>query len=241
MAQAWKYAVLLGLAGAAAAAGCTVKSGDDDEIGGIGGFGAEGGESGTGGTTGGTAGKGGTGGSAGKGGTGGTAGKGGAAGSGGTAGTTAGTGGTAGDAGDSGAGGDGGDGDIVQCDPDSGDLVNTEFPDCEPAEDDDPECAACVKENCCEESKRCYGFEPKNVCGWGGPEALGEIKCYEACLKAYVSGNDEVCDNEGIDGCLAMCSTPGCGDFVGNQTQDLAVCMNSSCSSECFGADSCEE
>jgi hypothetical protein len=238
MAQSWKYAVLLGLVGVATAAGCTVKEGDDDDIGG---FGGESGDAGTGGTsgkggsagkggTGGTAGKGGTAGSAGKGGTGGTAGKGGAAGSGGT---------TAGSSGEAGGGGEGAE-DVVTCDPDEGNLDSTPYPDCEPANDDD-ECGACIQENCCEESKECYGFEPKNVCGWGGPEGLGEIDCYETCLKEYVTGAEGVCDDEGIFGCLNTCVTDACGAVPGNRTQDLAVCMNSNCSDECFGADSCEE
>jgi hypothetical protein len=240
MAQSWKYAVLLGLVGVATAAGCTVTDGDDD---GFAGDAGEGGDSGSGGT-GGSAGKGGTGGTAGKGGTGGTAGKGGAAGaagkagSGGTAGTTAGTGGGAGDSGSGGEGGD--DGGPVTCDPDEGNLVSTPYDTCEP-EDDDDECGACIQENCCEESKKCYGYDPKNVCGWGGPEGLGEIDCYESCLTEYVTGAEGVCDDDGIFGCLNACATEACGVIAGNQTTELAACMNANCPSECFGADSCEE
>jgi hypothetical protein len=240
MAQSWKYAVLLGLVGVATAVGCTVKEGDGD---GFGGAAGEGGDSGSGGT-GGTAGKGGA---AGKGGTGGTAGKGGTGGKGGAAGAAgkAGSGGTAGasgSAGESGSGGEGGDADPVTCDPDPGDpeLGSTPYPTCEP-EDASDECGTCIQENCCEESKECYGYEPKNVCGWGGPEGLGEIDCYETCLKEYVSGAEGVCDDEGIFGCLNTCVTDGCGAVAGNQTQALAICMNSNCSDECFGADSCEE
>jgi hypothetical protein len=235
MAQSWKYAVLLGLVGVATAAGCTVKEGDDDDIGG---FGGESGDAGTGGTSGkggsagkgGTAGTGGTAGSAGKGGTGGTAGKGGAAGTGGT---------TAGSSGEAGGGGEGGDEGEVQCDPASGNLDNTPYPDCEPANDED-ECGACIQENCCEESKECYGYEPNNVCGWGGPEGRGEIDCYQECMTAYVAGNDGLCDIDGQDSCLATCTTPGCGVNIGNQTNALASCINSNCPSECLGADDCE-
>lgn len=229
MAQSWKYAVLFGLVGAATAAGCTVKNSDgDDDFGGFGGEGAEAGDGGKGGT-------------AGKGGTGGTAGKGGTGGTGGTAGTTAGSGGTtAGASGDAGDGGDAGDAGTVQCDPSSGNLVNTPYPHCDP-EDTADVCGACIQENCCEESMQCYGYDPNNVCGWGGPEGFGEIDCYQECMTQYVSGNDGLCDIDGQDSCLAVCTTPGCGLNIGNQTQDLAVCINRNCPSECLGADSCEE
>jgi hypothetical protein len=250
MAHTWKYAIGLGLLGSALATGCVVKSGDGDI--------SDAGEAGSGGTTGGSGGKGGTtGGSSGKGGTGGTTGgsagtgggTGGSAGKGGSGGSAAGAGGaTGGSAGMS--GGSGGtlptmEETVPECDPASGNLDNTPYPNCEPSDPADPDpCESCIEQNCCEESKACYSFDPGNVCGWGGPTdgdfaGAGEIGCYVACLAEYVAEN-EVCDEEGIGACIGACQTSECGDVLGNQTSELAACIHTSCNQDCLGISTCD-
>jgi hypothetical protein len=231
---------MLGLLGTALAVGCTVKTtDDDDDDNGGAGAGADGGTSGTGG------GKAGSGGSSGSG-TGGSsgAGSGGKAGSGGSGGSTAGS-GTSGSTSDAGEGG--ADFDTTPtCDPDSGDLANDPYPDCEATEGND--CEACIEQNCCEESMNCYSFNPGNVCGWGGPEDAdgereGEIVCYRDCMEAAIEANDGICETDLEDECIAMCTTEteteSCGQ-IGNQTQELAGCMWTNCGEVCFGAESCE-
>ena len=250
MAHTWKFAIGLGFLSAALAGACTVKEGDDDDTGGAAGDAARGG------TTGGSSAKGGN---AGKGG---SAGKGGTAGSG-TGGTTGGSagsstggtgavGGTEGGGagvGESGTGGTGGVEPDATCDPESGELDNTPWPDCEP-EDSGNECQVCIKESCCEESRNCYGTEPNNVCGWGGPtegeyEGYTEIGCFQKCLSDKVAANEMTCTNEDADTCAVECATTMCfedaGEFplIGNATNALAGCMQVNCAEECFGADTC--
>jgi hypothetical protein len=175
------------------------------------------------------------------GGTGGTSGTGGVSGTGGTTGGTGGSGGT------SGAGGTSGTGAITPtCDPSD----STPNPSCAPGPDDqDDECALCVQSSCCEESKACYGTNPYNVCGWGGPSTaipdmgvvtgLGEIGCFTTCLGQYVNDMG-VCDSDGIDNCASACATDMCGGLPGDATNDLATCMQTNCAQKCFGADACD-
>ena len=209
----------LGFLGAALAAGCTVTSGDDDDSG--------------------TAGKA-TGGSAGTG----------MAGTG-TAGTaTAGTGGSAGIGGTS-DGGMAGAGDvdtIPTCDPKDGELDSTPFPNCDASPADDP-CQVCIEEKCCEESKKCYGTEPYNVCGWGGPadaDTFGEIGCFQQCLFDKTAANDMTCTGDDAETCASDCATTMCfaGNdqfaLIGNATNELASCMTTNCADSCFGADTCD-
>jgi hypothetical protein len=224
--RTWKYGILLGLVGVALASGCVVKSGDGDDD-----SGGEGGESGSAGSS-----SGGKGGSS-------TGGKGGSA-TGGSSGST--TGGSSGSAtgGSSGSATGGSSGTAntdPECDPDMGELDNTPFPNCEPTNMADPDpCEVCIEENCCAESQVCYGFDPGNVCGWGGidlddDDVLdGEITCYVACAQAYVEEN-EVYDSGAVDECTGMCATEECG-LIGNATQDLVVCIEGSCETECFGS-----
>ncbi len=249
MRHAWKYAAAFGFITAALSAACTVTTDDDLGTGGTGGTSTSGG---TGGTTGGTVASGGTGGSTGGtgGSTGGTGGS--TGGTGGSTGGTAGTGGSAGGTGGStggtdtsGTGGSSGD-TTATCDPDDGSAVGTPYPNCEPQDAQD-DCEACIQTSCCEESKNCYATEPFNVCGWGGPPSddasaplAGEIACYRDCLTSYVNDNG-VCDSDGVSGCATMCATPMCGgNLVGGATSDLAACMQTNCSKDCFGADACD-
>jgi hypothetical protein len=136
------------------------------------------------------------------------------------------------------AGGGMGGSDITDpvCDPAEGDLDNSPYPDCEPREPSDA-CELCIQSNCCEESKICYGFDPANVCGWGGPtpspyDTVGEIDCYVRCVRAYVEETGAY-DNSAADLCVPACTTEGCG-LIGNATQDLIVCMEPSCEDPCF-------
>ena len=247
MAHTWKYALGLGLMGAALSVGCTVSSGDDDSgfAGESGAGGSSSGKGGSGGTTstGGTGGStGGTGGS-----TGGTTGGSAGAGTGGSTGGSSGTGGSTGGSGGStsGTGGSAGTEPTPSCD--STDM-GTPWQDCAPgdANKDDP-CALCIQHSCCEQSKNCYATDPYNVCGWGGPlmddpmladyAGAGEIGCITTCLSEYVTEN-EVCDTDGIDGCTSMCQTAMCS-LVGSATSALFDCMQRDCSSECFGAETC--
>jgi hypothetical protein len=155
-------------------------------------------------------------------------------GGGGSFGATAGTGGvaTAGTAGSSGGGSSSRD---PVCDPATGELDSTPYPDCEPRSDNP--CELCIQASCCEESKKCYGYDPANVCGWGGPTAgdyggLGEIDCYLECAREYVAVNG-IYDDRAADLCVPACTTPECG-LIGNATQDLVVCLEDNCDDECF-------
>jgi hypothetical protein len=147
------------------------------------------------------------------------------------------TGGTWGDSGapgkNGGEGGQGVDPTATECDPDEGALENTPFPNCEPVDSGDA-CEVCIEQNCCEESKLCWGFAPGNVCGWGGPGAQGEITCFTACLAEWVDDNN-ACGQSALDTCADACATTACGE-IGDVTWSLAQCMDTNCASECFGA-----
>jgi hypothetical protein len=212
------------MVGFALATGCVVKSGDDD--GGEGGEGNEGAESSGGSSNGGssTGGRGGTstGGSA----TGGSATGGSATGGSATGGSA--TGGSA-----TGGSATGGMDTDPECDPDMGELDNTYYPDCNATPGNS--CEECIQESCCEQSRICYGYDPGNVCGWGGPEGDGEITCYIACAQDYVEANG-VFDDDGIDECTTECTTAMCGQ-IGNATQDLAICLQENCEEACWPAE----
>jgi hypothetical protein len=211
----------LGFVGFSIATGCVVKSDDDDgaDDGAAGedpGGGGSGNRGGSGGNTGGSSGN--TGGSGGN--------------TGGTGGATGGTGGMTG--GTSGTGGD-----DFESDTDEGELVNTPYPDCEPRDADD-DCEVCIEANCCAESRVCFGFNPGNVCGAGGPgpespyAGNSEFDCYRFCAEDGVMENG-VYDEDVQNACLAECVTPACdGVVVGNATQDIIVCMDANCEDECY-------
>jgi hypothetical protein len=255
MSRTWKYAVGLGFLGATLGAGCTVTSGDDVDTAGASGEGASGG---SGGSSSGSSGKGGSAGKAGSA-TGGSAGK---AGSGGAAGATggnagsdsSGAGGT--DAGSAGMGEAGtstsGTGGTVTatCDPPTGELPSHDSDTCAPIEGatgDDLACQQCMQAECCAATKECYGEDPYNVCGWGGPTegeyaGYNEIGCYVACLTDYVAANDMTCDSDGEDECFSACATTACFDDMtlatpGNATNALVGCLHTNCSDKCFGGD----
>jgi hypothetical protein len=121
------------------------------------------------------------------------------------------------------------------CDPPDG-IDNTDYPDCEPRDAGDA-CELCIQSSCCEESKVCYGYDPANVCGWGGPmpspyDTVGEIDCYVHCARAYVEETG-VYDDSAADLCVPACTTAGCG-LIGNATQDLIMCIEASCEDPCF-------
>ena len=221
--RTWMLGLWLGFVGFSIATGCVVKSDDDD---GTDDDAAAGGEDSGGGGTGNRGGTGGnTGGSSGN--TGGTGGN-----TGGTGGATGGTGGMTG--GTSGTGGD-----EYECDPNDGsELVNTPYPDCAPRDATD-DCEVCIQENCCEESRICFGFNPGNVCGSGGPTTgpyagNSEFDCYRFCAEDYVMENG-VYDEGANDECTGACVTDDCpGVIVGNATQDIIICMDANCEDECY-------
>ena len=210
------YGLFLGMVGFSLASGCVVKSDDDDD----GGAGEGAGGEETGGSSSGGSSTGGRGGSA----TGGTS----------TGGTSTGgtsTGGTS--TGGTSTGGTGGMETDPECDPDTGELDNTYFPNCT-ATAGNP-CEECIEENCCEESQICYGYNPGNVCGWGGPDGDGEITCYIDCAQEYVMLNG-IYDEGAVDECTAACTTEMCGQ-IGNATQDLVVCLQDNCEEACWPAE----
>jgi len=222
--RTWKHGLWLGLVGFSLAAGCVVKSGDDDDDDDVGEAGDSSGGTSTGGSS--TGGRGGssTGGSA----TGGTS-------TGGTATGGSSTGGSS--TGGSSTGGSAGMNTDYECDPDADD--NTLYPNCTAEADDD--CGKCLETNCCEESKVCYGYDPGNVCGWGGIDLDangtldGEFNCFVACALDYVEEND-VLDEAGKDLCAGECVTAQCGSVIGNATNELIGCAENHCEDDCWPA-----
>jgi hypothetical protein len=208
----------LGLVGFSLATGCVVKSDDDS-----GGSAGEAGDTSTGGSS--TGGKGGSS-------TGGSSGKGGSATGGSSTGGSATGGSSTGGSATGGTGAIGGADTDPECDPDTGELDNTPYPNCTAAAGNG--CEECIETSCCEESMTCYGYAPGNVCGWGGPDGDGEITCYVDCAQAYVDANG-VLDDDGKDECAAMCATTMCG-LIGNATQDLAACIEMNCADACWPA-----
>ena len=195
---------------------CVVTSGDggDDDFG-------EGGESGSS-TTAGTTGTAGTGGSA-------SAGK-----------STGGSGGSA-TAGTS-AGGEGGEVSTYVpglCQVD--DPTPTSLPSCTlDAKDQDPDnaCRTCLKTQCCDDWKTCFGDTPTTACGSGATEkADGQFECIRNCALDDTSGDDIAvvlgnCEGE----CLGQCSTKDDDGFALNDTQALLGCGQDKCLAECFTA-----
>jgi hypothetical protein len=122
------------------------------------------------------------------------------------------------------------------CDPALGELDATPYPDCRPRVAGDA-CEQCIEAECCPESKVCYGYEPGNVCGWGGPTTgsytgLNEIDCYVACARDYVTRGgayDDATDSV----CVPTCTTPTCG-LIGSATQALVLCLREHCDEPCF-------
>jgi hypothetical protein len=143
----------------------------------------------------------------------------------------------AGGGGRAGAGGTGGTSIVApECDPDTGELDNTRYPDCQPRDPSDV-CELCVEASCCEAAKVCYGYDPMNVCGWGGPRSgtyggMNEIDCFIACARDYVEENGAY-DAAADDRCVPACTTQACG-LIGNATQDLVVCLQANCEDDCF-------
>lgn len=137
--------------------------------------------------------------------------------------------------GSAGAGGEAGGSDTDPvCDPTSGTLDNTPYPDCAATNEEDP-CEVCIEANCCEQSKECWGYAPGNVCGWGGPGGEGEISCYRDCLADAAAGEAGECDQDVLDRCADDCTTQGC-NAIGDATWALAFCALENCPTQCFGA-----
>jgi hypothetical protein len=222
MKTAWLNLLAAGLVGAVTASACVIKSDDDDD--------GEGGRTSTGGrASGGTS----------------TGGK--ATGGSGTGGATSGgqssTGGasTGGSKATGGTTSTGGSSTAVFCDPDSGNPLSTPASSCEFAAEDltgplGP-CLTCLSKasSCCKELKDCYGDDPNNQCGWGGPNpGETEYLCYQDCLVTRAEAGGGAYDPDSDpDECAGLCVTPACGT-IGNYTNDLIVCMHDNCEDECF-------
>lgn len=221
MKTAWLKLLGAGFVGALAASGCVITTGDGNDDG-------EGGGTSTGGkATGGT----GTGGKAtGGAGTGGTS-------SGGKSTGGASTGGTA----TGGTPATGGTTNAVFCDPDSGDPLSTPSTSCEfEAMDLNGPLGACLTclsaaNNCCAELKNCYGDDPNNQCGFGGPTpGETEYLCYQDCIVTRGRAAGGAYDPDTDPGeCADLCATPACST-IGNFTNELIGCMHDSCEDACL-------
>ncbi len=214
----WRKVALIGFVGALLAGACTVGDGDgieDNDDGGA--------------SSGGSSGKGGTGGKGGSGGT--------------TAGTSS-TGGTSNGGEPATNGGEGGEGNTGNtgnetaptCDTVSTGGAGSDEPtgtpqdDCEPADTDD-ECGKCIKEKCCEQWNNCGGYEPYNVCGWGGPEGEGEFNCWLGCLqKIFIDNGGEDVSMDDWETCNGECATHD--DVNGNDCMQIGDETNALI--ECF-------
>ncbi len=148
-------------------------------------------------------------------------------------------GGSSGDAGDTstpGASGAGGSADPgLGCEPGGG-PISTPAETCQ-FEDPDP-CLACLSASCCSELMNCYGTDPANVCGYGGPNGETEYLCIRQCLEARATAGGGAYDREVDDPeCAAECVTIVDGSAcsaIGNYTSVLVGCMHDSCEDECI-------
>jgi hypothetical protein len=128
-------------------------------------------------------------------------------------------------------GGTGGTIVMPECDPPSGELDNTPYPNCTATAGNS--CEECIETSCCDESMACYGYEPGNVCGY--PQGDSEIECYLDCAQQYVEENG-VYDDGAIDMCTGMCANADCDGNIGNATQDLVTCIQDNCEDACWPA-----
>lgn len=98
-------------------------------------------------------------------------------------------------------------------------------------------CLTCISKasTCCPILKACYGDNPLNQCGYGGPtDSDNEFLCYQECLvdRAKAAGGFYDPDRDPPD-CAGRCATPGCG-AIGDATSELIGCMHENCEDECF-------
>jgi hypothetical protein len=89
-------------------------------------------------------------------------------------------------------------------------------------------CQDCVAQSCCNEYANCVQTGPDDNCGWGGPNAEGEIVCFQDCLF-----NAGTADPGTQASCAGSCVTPGCTTIT-TYTNDLIACLNNSCFAECL-------
>lgn len=105
------------------------------------------------------------------------------------------------------------------------------------AKDEDPAnaCRTCLKDNCCEAWKTCFGDSPTTACGSGPTEeADGQFECIRGCALDDMSGDDtEDILNRCQDECLGQCSAKDQG-FILDDTNALVGCGNDKCLVECF-------
>lgn len=101
-------------------------------------------------------------------------------------------------------------------------------------------CTTCVETKCCAEYKECYGTDPGNQCGWGGPDDKGELACMQLCAQQALIDQGVLGDDE-ILACSAQCtttkehgSTLDC-TLIGGTTSAAFNCIKDSCMVECIG------
>jgi hypothetical protein len=97
-------------------------------------------------------------------------------------------------------------------------------------------CDLCIQAKCCTEWSNCYGTNPDDRCGWGGPSGQGEVFCYLDCMSnpsMYISVNPPVANTmEAIVPCSTACITPPCSTEA--DTTNLAItCLNANCDIDC--------
>lgn len=141
-----------------------------------------------------------------------------------------------GGSGNSATGGTAGAGPTVACDP----GVSTPLPQCDTTVTD--VCMACLADKCCVSFAACFGTNPGDRCGFGGPTGTGEFQCLRDCVASPAQyGCDTSVDPIDIQQCCAgsACATPSCGtSFVGDTTSNLMTCINDTaagnpCATEC--------
>ncbi|MEP7048993.1 MAG: hypothetical protein ABJB12_01520 [Pseudomonadota bacterium] len=106
------------------------------------------------------------------------------------------------------------------------------------------DCDKCIRTKCCMEYATCYGTDPGNQCGYGGPNNKGEFFCYNSCLVDVFNANQSI-EEKDKEKCAANCVTSkdvmasqDCGPVLGSATNDLIGCMADTaggCAAECYG------
>ncbi|RYZ08810.1 MAG: hypothetical protein EOO73_05805 [Myxococcales bacterium] len=112
-------------------------------------------------------------------------------------------------------------------------------PSCAPgANDEGKTCKICLKAQCCEEWRTCYGDTPTSACGSGATEEdPGQFDCIQFCyLDGLANATDlETLQEDCASECLNQCEN-GEADmgYVTDTTLAVVSCANEKCLDECF-------